>query len=245
MSDFEEVQLEIDLKFNEALSYSPYCSTTSGRQFGGGGWDIMPSMDSHRFGTLKFQLNDGKESHEGHKILMNARWASACSEVYRHTITWSKDPTVDTGQRWFHLTGRQLRRHLQGKSDCLEWLSMRFRQILRMICFQTTPPNVGTRTKDGYGDNMAGTNGDAFQTTPINGRMPTVTAMEITTDGGPWVMTVQTNQGRPIGGCTGCSDFDGDGYPEECVEDSCFRGFLTWDENGPGTALLKSTRRLS
>ena len=59
--------------------------------------------------------------------------------------------------------------------------------------FPNDPTQRWDSDGDGYGDNMAGTNGDAFQTTPINGRMPTVMAMEITTDGGPCtVMTVQT-----------------------------------------------------
>ena len=72
--------------------------------------------------------------------------------------------------------------------------------------------------------------------------MPTVTAMEITTDGGPCtVMTVQTWQGRPIGGCTGARILMSDGIPNECVEDSCFQiGFLTWMKTAREPALLKS-----
>lgn len=241
MSDFEEVQLEIDLKFNEALVYSPYCSTTSGRQFGGGGWDIMPSMDSHLEWNVEFQLNDGEESHEGHKILMNARWASVCTEVYRHTITWSKDPTVDSDNDGSTLPGV----NYEGicRENLIAWsgLACDFDRFYVYDLFPNDPTQRWDSDGDGYGDNMSGTNGDAF---PYDPHQWSDADGDGYGDNHGWGALYGDDcpnlAGSSYRWVHGCPDFDGDGIPNECVEDSCFqRGFLTWDENGPGTGVVE------
>ena len=244
MSDFEEVQLEIDLKFNEALNYYPqssYCYTTSGRQFGGGGWDYIPSMDSHLEWNVEFQLNDGKESHEGHKISMNARWSSVCNEVYRHTITWSKEPTVDLDKDGSTVPGVAY----EGicRENLIAWtgLPCDFDRFYVYDLFPNDPTQRWDTDGDGYGDNISGTNGDALPNDPHQWSDADGDGYG---DNHGWGALYGDDcpnlAGSSYRWVHGCPDDDGDGIPNECVEDSCFqRGFLTWDENGPGTGVVE------
>ena len=243
MSDFEEVQLEIDLKFNEALIYSQstYCSTTSGRQFGGGGWAYIPSMDSHLEWNVEFQLNDGKESHEGHKILMNARSSSVCNEVYRHTITWSKDPTVDLDNDGSTLPGVTY----EGicRENLITWtgLPCDFDRFYVYDLFPNDPTQRWDSDGDGYGDNISGINGDAF---PYDSYQWSDADGDGYGDNHGWGALYGDDcpnlAGSSYRWVHGCPDADRDGIPDQCVDDSCLKtGGLTWDENGPGTGVVE------
>ena len=199
--NFEEVELEIDMKFGYITP------TTSGRQFN---WfDPVPTFTGpYTFWNVDFQLDNGIKFNQEHVATVSSSSYYLYNTFHKHTFTWSKEPVIDIDGDGYGLPG------LTYRGQCTEGSApVSYQQdscVVERYNINDAYPADGTQwadtDRDGYGDNASGTNGDFFPNDPSEWSDGDGDGYGDNSDACP------NRVGEMSAG--GCPDRDGDGYPD-------------------------------